>query len=38
MREIIRICYKHDLELSTEVREYLKKRPKEPETGIYKGN
>jgi len=38
MRELIRKCHERGLDLSIYVRKWLKDRPKEEATGIYKGN
>lgn len=38
MKELIRLAYNSNADLSTYVRAFLKNRPKEKETGIYNGN
>jgi hypothetical protein len=38
MKQIIRMCHEHNLDLRLEVRKYIKSLPKSEQTGVYKGN
>ena len=38
MKQIIRMCYEHNIDLATEIRKYIKALPKDKKTGAYNGN
>lgn len=38
MKQIIRMCKDHNLDLAAEVRKYVKALPKTKPTGAYNGN
>jgi len=38
MKQIIRMCYEHDLDFATEVRKFISTLPKTEISGAYNGN
>jgi len=38
MKQIIRMCHEHNLDLKSEIRKYIKDLPKSELSGAYKGN
>ena len=35
MREIVRICFKYDLNLADEIRRFVSELPKDAKSGVY---